>query len=173
ELELASPSVRTRFVDFDRDRLTAEAFGVTHYGTVVVRGLGDRVDVSERDVFRRRGGMPPSTDFLGEGAVARAISKVLSQDARAVYLLEGHGEKRMTQRGPQGVHELVTLLEREGFDVSSLDLLRDAQGGVPRVPDDAEAVLVIGPTAPLTPEEDQVLREYLAEGGGLGVFLDP
>ena len=37
QLDDAGPAVRTRFVDFDRDRLTAEQLGVDQYGTVVVQ----------------------------------------------------------------------------------------------------------------------------------------
>lgn len=173
ELELASDRVQTRFVDFDQDRLTAEELGVSRYGTVVVEGADDRVDISDRDLFRRRRGEQQGVDFLGEPAVTRAITQVMSDEPRKLYLLEGHGEIRLSTSGPRGLGVLVGLLENQGWTVEELNLLRSAEGGPPLVPEDASVVAMVGPTAQLSPPEASALGEYLARGGALGVFVDP
>jgi ABC-type uncharacterized transport system involved in gliding motility auxiliary subunit len=173
ELELASPRVETRFVDFDQDRLTAESLGVSRYGTVVVEGRGDRVDIVDRDLFRRRG-KDQGFDFLGEPIVAKALTQVVSDSARRVYFLEGHGEKRLGATGPDGFAGLSTLLQNQGWSVESLNLLRDAETGTPpTVPEEASAVVMVGPTGPLSSQEELALREFVARGGHLGVFVDP
>lgn len=175
ELEYRSDNVTTRFVDFDAERLSAEALGVTRYGTVVVQGGSQRIDLVDREIFRNSGkGADRQLEFLGETAVARAISQVLAEDARNVYLLAGHGEKKLEGGGPDGVALLATMLGNQGYDVAELDMLRDReQQGPPAVPGDADAVLVIGPTAPLTPEEDAAIEAYLQRGGRVGYFVDP
>ncbi|HHO50291.1 MAG TPA: hypothetical protein ENK18_05320 [Deltaproteobacteria bacterium] len=175
ELEHASDRVQTRFVDFDRERLTAESFGVERYGTVVIEGRGDRVDLIEREVFRARG---PKGDreleFLGEAAISAAIRQVLSDRAHTVYLLSGHGEREIYDRGLGELKGLAQLIDDQGWTARTLDLLRDAGSDTPpTIPEDASAVLLLGPRAPVTPIEEEVLRDYLGRGGSLGVFVDP
>ncbi len=125
ELEHASDHVQTRFVDFDRERLTAESFGVERYGTVVIEGRGDRVDLIEREVFRARG---PKGDreleFLGEAAISAAIRQVLSDRAHTVYLLSGHGEREIYDRGLGELKGLAQLIDDQGWTARTLDLLR-------------------------------------------------
>ena len=86
-----------RFVDFDRERLSAEALGVTEYGTVVVQRGEQRVDLADRELFRRVGkGADQRLEFLGEAAINRAFSQLMSDTRRVVYALVGHGAARAT-----------------------------------------------------------------------------
>lgn len=176
EVEYSSPMVSTRFVDFDKERLVAESWGVSSYGTVVVQleGGSDRVDIVEREVFRRKGrGADRSVEFLGEASVTRAILQLLATEGRSVYLLQGHGERRLTDTSGAGLSELAKLLENQGWSVDELDLVRDADGGPMAVPADADAVLMAGPRTPLMPEEEAALRSFVADGGRVGFFVDP
>lgn len=175
ELEHASPQIETRFVDFDRERLTAESFGVERYGTVVIEGRGDRVDLIEREVFRARG---PKGDreleFLGEAAIGAAIRQIMSDRSHTIYLLSGHGERQIYDRGLGELEGLAQLIDDQGWTARTLDLLRDAGPDTPpTIPEDASAVLLLGPRAPITPVEEEALRDYLGRGGSLGVFVDP
>jgi hypothetical protein len=171
EIALRTDAIEIQFVDFDADRLTAERLGVSRYGTVVVEGPDDRVDISDRDLFRRN--KEKGWDFVGEPVVARAVHQVLTSSRRVVYLLQGHGERTVDATGPRGLGAWIGLLENHGFEVSPLDLLRDAEGAAPAIPEDTHAVLIVGATAPLAPVEEEALVEYLGRGGRLGVFIDP
>ena len=175
ELEHASARVSTRFVDFDRERLVAESFGVDRYGTIVVEARGDRVDLNEREVFRGRGAKKEGRlDFLGEEAVAAAVRQVLRDRSLVLYLLAGHGERTRFDRGIGELEELARLTDSQGWTARTLDLLRDAPPDTPpAVPSDAAAVLIVGPQAPLAPPEQQALTAYLGRGGSLAVFLEP
>lgn len=172
ELEARSSNVTTQFVDFDADRLTVEQMRVQRYGTVVVEARGDRVDVAERDLFKISGRKDDRrVEFLGEGALAKAIAQVNSGKRRVVYLSAGHGEPRLGSGG--GVESLVHLLENQGLVVQALELLGErGRTGKMEVPTDAAAVLVIGPTAPFLPEEDRALAAYVGAGGAVGYFVD-
>lgn len=170
--EQASPRIRTTFVDFDRDRLTAERMGVDRYGTVVLEARGDRVDLADRELFRRSGSRDARTvDFVGEAALAAALEQLLAADSRTVYALTGHGEKVPFDRGLGDLHGLAGVLDGLGLRTRTLDLL--GQEGPPEVPADAAAVLVIGPTAPLPPVEQDALRAYLRDGGGVAICVEP
>lgn len=169
-----SNRVEVRFVDLDRDRRAAERLGVDRYGTLVVETLGDRVDVTDRHLFGRAGsGDGESLAFHGEAVIVGAIAQILDEGTGVVYVLQGHGERRSYDRGLGDLRQLGEILRQQGLTVRGLDLLRDAMGRAPAVPTDAAAVLVIGPKAPLAPVEEEALRAYLAEGGSLGVFVDP
>src|SRR5262249_40910575 len=148
ELAYHSKHVRTKFVDFDADRMTAEKLGVSQYGTIVVQTTKDRVDLRDRDVFHRKGKKDDiQLDFFGEAQVTKAMSQLLSATPRVVYTLVGHGEKRFdTNLDPQGdLKALHQLLQNQGYTCQPLDLLRgkeeDAGSKPPAVPDDANAVL--------------------------------
>jgi hypothetical protein len=174
ELDYASPFIETRFVDFDKERLTAEQLSVTEYGHWVVRRGDERVDLKARELFRSQGrGADKELQFLGEAAFNRATSQILSDRRKTLYVLGGHGEKSLGA-GPDGLGDLSTLLDQENYELKALDLLRDRdQSGVPMVPSDASAVFVLGPTGPLTPGEDDALVAYVASGGAMVVAVDP
>lgn len=175
KLDAASELVTTSFVDFDRDRLTAEQLGVDRYGTVVVQAGRDRVDVGERDVFRAKGPVGHrDVTFVGEPAIAAAIRQVLSERVRTVVLLGGHGEDEIYDRGLGELRQLAARLDGQGLAVRTVDLLRDAPPGQPpRIPDDAAAVIVLGASVPLADAELNALRSWLGQGGAVGLFYDP
>lgn len=175
EFALRTPHVKTAFVDLDVERQVAEGKGVDRYGTVVVEGRGERIDVVDRELFRTRGKRPDrQVEFIGEGALSRAIAQVLADDPRRAYLLVGHGERRRDGGGAGGVSLFASLLVAQGWDVAELDMLRGKDViGPPSVPDDADVLLIVGPTGPLTPEEDVAVGAYLQRGGRVGYFVDP
>lgn len=174
-LEQASDRVETRFVDLDRDRLTAERLAVDRYGTLVVESGGERVDVGERDLFRGSGPKGRrEVAFVGEPAIAAAIRQVVHPVTRVVYFLAGHGEVAPFDRGLGELHGLADRVDEQGWVARTLDLQRDVDAGrAPSVPDDAAAVVAIGPRAALGAPEEQALRGYLGRGGGVGWFVDP
>ncbi len=165
DLDRASPAIRTRFADLDRDRLLAERLSVSRYGTVVVRAGPARVDLEQRALFTPR--------FRGEGLVAAAARQVLSGRVRVVYFLAGHGERLPYDRGTGELRVLASLLADQGWTVRALDLLRDDPGEAPEVPSDADVVVAVGPRAELSAAEDAAMRAFLARGGALGWVGEP
>ncbi len=109
--------------------------------------------------------------------VQKALLK-LAREKRTVYLTSGHGELGEpglpgppdAARERPGVATFKKLCESLGLNVKTLTL---AQGLGSRVPDDATAVLALGPTMPLLPEEQDSLVRYLATGGRLLLAVDP
>ncbi len=174
EIDLRSNVVETHLVDFDRERLTAEALGVRDYATVVIQRGDERVDIRQRDLFRNQGkGADRSVAFLGEGAFNAALSQLMSSTRRVVYTLRGHGELDPEDAGPGGLSALQEALEQEHYDLEPLDLVRDTEPGLPpHVPDDAAAVLLARPRATLTDTEQDALGVWFSSGGRLLVLLD-
>ncbi len=175
ELDYHSTFVKTDLVNFDRERLTAEALGVSNYGHLVIQRGEDRVDMKDRDLFRRKGkGAERKLEFLGEAAFARAASQLLDKRKKRVLALRGHGELDPEDRDPDGLSELARLLEQENYELEPLDLFRDREGGeAPVIPPDASAVLLAGSMAAMTAPEEDALVAYVARGGALMIWVDP
>ncbi len=169
-----SSVVSWRYVDFDRERLTAEKLSVTEYGHIVIQRGADRTDLRNRDLFRRVGrGKQRRQQFIGEAALGRAFSQLHTPKRRVVYVLQGHGELNPEDRSASGLSDLVDVLDGERYDVETLDLLAtDRTGQAPKVPDDAAVVFLPRPTSALAPHETDALIAYLGRGGGLWVAAD-
>lgn len=174
ELDYNSAVVETRFVDFDRERLTAEKLGVTDYGSVIVQRGERRVDLKDRDLFRRSGKVEDRRiEFLGEAAVNRAFSQLMSDTRRVIYVLVGHGELDPEGRDPDGLADLARALDQENYEVKKLDLVRDREDAAPRVPDDAAAVVIARPRVAIPALEEDLLLAYLGTGGALLFAVEP
>ncbi len=97
--------------------------------------------------------------------IARAIKALLDDEGRRkVGYLLGHGEPDLLNgQGP-----VATLRDRilEGYELVPLHL-----GGDEGVPEDVDAVLVIGPQSAVTPREQYQLDQALMAGKPLAFFL--
>lgn len=174
ELDFASQRVEVRFVDFDRDRLTAEKLGVTEYSTVVVQRGQGRVDIKDREMFKRVGKAEERhLEFTGESAINRSFAQLMADNKRIVYALVGHGELDPDSRDPGGLSELVGALDQDDYELKRLDLVRQRDMPVPRVPDDASALLVLRPKVPIPTLEEDLILAYLSTGGPVAMAVDP
>lgn len=173
-LDADSQVVSWRLMDFDRERLTAEKLSVTEYGHIVLQRGDVRVDISDRELFRRVGTGPDKRlEFVGEAAISRGFSQIMAPSQRVAYLLTGHGELDAEKSGPDGLSELAGLLDRERYEVRPLDLLRtDREGALPTIPEDAAVVVVARPTQALTAAEEDALLGWIGRGGALLLAVD-
>ncbi len=174
ELDYGSAVVEVAFVDFDRDRLTAEKLGVTEYSSVVVQRGDARVDIKDRELFKRVGkGADRQLEFTGEATLNRAFAQLMADHKRVVYALVGHGELDPESREPGGLSDLVGAVDQDDYELKRLDLVRQRDMPVPRVPDDAAALLVLRPKVPIPVLEEDLLLAYLAGGGSMLFSVDP
>lgn len=108
--------------------------------------------------------------FKGESVFTSAILEVAAQEPLKLYFTAGHGEMRPgSVDALRGLSDMSNFLKQRNYSWEALDLLK-----TPDVPDDAAAVLIVGPQSALMPIEVQKLREYLEAGNSrLIVLLDP
>jgi ABC-type transport system involved in multi-copper enzyme maturation permease subunit len=113
----------------------------------------------------------PAVEFRGEQLFAAALERLLDRRSSSVgYTLVGHAEldpEEHDQASPRGLGLLKASLASEGCDLRSLDLSAE-----PRVPADADFVLIAGPRVPLSAPIRQRLEEYLRHGGRALFLLD-
>lgn len=99
----------------------------------------------------------------------------LLRERRNLYLTIGHGEINDDQRGGEKqkgreAQILKQLLGKQNYTTKDLG---PAQGLATDVPDDADIVMIVGPTQPFAPEEIAALDRYAKKGGKLLMALDP
>ncbi len=154
-----SPRFKVEFADPTARPDLVEKLGVSpeNLGRGLVRvAIGDEaVELSELD----------------EEKLTNALVKLTRQGAKKVYFVEGHGERAITgegAEGKEGFSRAAEALRNENYQVEGLVLGRSGD-----VPEDADVVVVAGPTRTTPDEEREALDRYLARGGAVAVLLDP
>ena len=140
------------FVDPDRNPGEASRLGMTRVGVLVFE-QGDRT---------------AEAPFADERNLTGALVRVLAGEPRKAYFLTGHGEREINDFSGTGFSQARELLSRSNFEVETLNLLEEAS-----VPEDADLVIIAGPTVQYTDPEVEALKEYLDGGGSLLVLSDP
>lgn len=91
--------------------------------------------------------------YDGEGQLTSAISYVTGDNQPKVYVITGHGESSLDS-------SFQSALEKMNIAVEELTLLQQDA-----VPDDAEAIIINGPTADFSADDAAKISTYLSGGG--------
>ena len=136
-------------------------------------------------IILARGSVTNTINIGTDLEAARPKLKTLDRDVKeqllklarshlTAYLTVGHGELNDAAKGKEDAARSAsiarTLLQKQNFNLKDLGL---AQGLASEVPDDADVVLVLGPSDPFSPEELATLRRYADRGGHLFIALEP
>jgi ABC-type uncharacterized transport system involved in gliding motility auxiliary subunit len=141
-----------KFVDPDLDPIAAREAGITGDGKIMLQ-MGETREIAS---------------YASETEITRALIRLISPEARAVYFLEGHGEPTLDASGEMNFSTAKSTLESKNYTVNSLNLLVTN-----KIPEDALAVIIGGPKKPLTDSEVDLLKKYVDAGGSLVVMEDP
>jgi ABC-type uncharacterized transport system involved in gliding motility auxiliary subunit len=175
----ASDRVSVRFIDPNVRPDLVEAHGLDE--AELARGL-------VLATWARAGaeGVAQETDAATDGIritqfnefeITNALAKLSDRANRKVYFLGGHNERAWQPQEGEGeakpardsLDQAAAALRKISVDVAPLLLATDDEG----VPEDADALIVAGPTRPLFDHEIEMLERYLAAGGALMVMIDP
>jgi ABC-type uncharacterized transport system involved in gliding motility auxiliary subunit len=153
-----SRNVTFRFIDPEKDPQEADRFGITRPG-VLAASCGAETAV----------GSGNASGTFSEGEITSLILKVTRPGGKRLYAITGHGEPEVSDlETAAGLGGVATILKDDNVEIRPLFLAAAA-----KVPDDAAAVLLVGPVKPLIPHELDALRTYLARGGRLFAMIDP
>ncbi|GAC1325833.1 MAG: hypothetical protein NVSMB2_24600 [Chloroflexota bacterium] len=143
--------ITSDLIDPDQRPGDARAAGITSVPTIVYQ-MGDKKQQStgttERDV-------------------STALVKLV-RPAKKMYFTVGHGERSLDGSGAQDYSQLKTGLEQDNYTVAPLTLATTRA-----VPDDADEIVIAGPTNPFLTEEKDALRAYVDGGGKVIVMVGP
>jgi hypothetical protein len=129
-----------------------DRFGIAASNTVVLQ-LGSRFETVERPL---------------ESTLYEALYRLRSQQNGVLGVLRGEGEGDITSDRELGFSGLATALETEGYQVRSL-----VTASLSEIPEDVNAVLLLGPRRALLPGSVAMLERYLERGGRLIALLEP
>jgi len=107
-------------------------------------------------------------DFDHEQRFTQALMRLGQSRGKTIYFTQGHGERSPEQLSAQGLSELKKALEGEGFKVQNLSLRHGLE-----MPQQAAAIIVAGPQTAFDASEIEKLGSYLANGGQVGIALEP
>jgi ABC-type uncharacterized transport system involved in gliding motility auxiliary subunit len=109
-----------------------------------------------------------------EPEITNALIRAQSQERKKIYFTGGHSEKSLEDTSPaNGLSVIASRLAESTYDSETLVIARSAIEGEIRIPADADAVVVAGPTSDFLPEEIEALDRYLRGGGTAVVLVDP
>ncbi len=141
-----------RFVDPNSDPVLARQYGITGDGKIVLT----------------MGKANETASFAGESELTQAMIRLISPQARTVYFLTGHGEPDINGSENTSLSRARQTLESKNYTVKALNLAAEN-----KIPEDAKAIIVVGPTNPLLDQELTLIKAYLAKGGSLILLEDP
>ncbi len=115
----------------------------------------------------------PKLKTLDRDFQAKLLKLVRSR--RTAYLTVGHGEVSDAEAASphnngRSSRIVRLLLQRQNYLVKNLGL---SEGLASNVPEDADLVVILGPSQPFAPEEIASLERYVKRGGHLLMALDP
>ncbi len=148
-----SRRVSATYYDLDREPNEATRLNVTEYGTVVVAS-GDRSELA--------GG-------VREEDITNAMIRLLKEEAKVVYFLQGHGERQIDSTERRGYSEVKTAVEEINYEVRTLSLLEET----PTIPGDASVLVVAAPQTEFLDPEIAAIKEYMMKGGRVFFLISP
>ena len=171
--QIQSANLEVAYVDQALESELAKELKVQKNGTIAfVRGSDEDQQIQRIRIGEELSKAERKLKKL-DAEVSKALLK-LAADPRQAYITVGHGE--MYWKKSAGVLPARTIqtvrdeLKRLNFKVTELGA---AQGLASEVPEDADLVLVMGPTEAFMDEELAALDVYRSGGGALFVALDP
>ena len=160
-----SNKITIDYIDPDRDPAKAQAYTKDNQtlqkGDIVVAS-GEKFQIIKSYNLLNYSSSTYSPESLAvEQRVTSAIMFVSGAEAPVIYVLEGHGEMDLG-------YNVTNKMELENFTINSLNLVTTKE-----IPEDADVLLINGPSKDLLEEEEKLIRDYLSEGGNAVFLMDP
>lgn len=160
--------IKLEWFDKDMNPAKAEEFKVSQNGQIVLDQGGKKSRINTGTTLAKAKKTVKELDKEFQKSFLE-----LTSDRKTVYFTRGHGE--FSWIGDTGENALRSLRLLEAFlkqQNYTTKLFGVSDGSATAVPDDASAVVIVGPTDPFSKEEIDALRAYMDRGGNLMVFMD-
>ncbi len=104
------------------------------------------------------------TKWLGESVISDAIMELVFERTK-LYSTGGHGERSIAEE----LRTVREALQGQNIEVAETPLTLRSES---RVPEDCDVLVILDPQAPFSPEEAEIIREFLERGKTLFCALD-
>ncbi|MFS4460907.1 GldG family protein [Bdellovibrio sp. HCB2-146] len=126
------------------------------------------VDKGSGVVFMDYKGRRTRVEKIDEQEFTSALVKVTREKNKTIYFTVGHGEMSLDEaKEGLGLKSLKTLLESSRYTVLPLPLSQN-----PKIPADADVIVIAGAIQGFQPFEITALEEYLKSGGSLFLAIE-
>ncbi len=156
EYAFDSGNISYEFVDPDEKPQIARQYQVSKYNTIIVEA-GAKKEIIEE---------------LTEAKLTNAIMKVTRDVEKTVYFLTGHGERSISADGVESYKLAAEAIKTENYLVKELNLVRQISSGK-GIPDSCTVLVIVSPKSNLFPQEVELIKKYIDDGGKSLILLDP
>jgi ABC-type uncharacterized transport system involved in gliding motility auxiliary subunit len=157
-----SPNFSFEFVDPDANPALAKKFDIKNSNQS--RDVHLELPSKNRKVFVQS--LSPQQP-ISESRLVSSLLQIESDRKPRIYFTQGHGERSLDP-GEKNYGEAFKLLQDKNFEVLPLNLAQTL-----KVPIDAAAVVLAGPSKPFFDAELKAIQDYLDQSGNLMVLIDP
>ncbi|MGD2117104.1 MAG: Gldg family protein [Chromatiales bacterium] len=140
------PRLTIQLVDPQLHPEASRTLGIRRNGEILVR-YNDRQQLVKQ---------------LTQQQITETIRHLQQRDQGWIINLQGHGEADLLDNGPHGLSLLTKNLQARGYLLQNYDLARFGQ-----LPNNTRLVMIAAAEDDLQPVEQQLLQQYLNEGGNL------
>ncbi|MBZ0306810.1 MAG: Gldg family protein [Anaerolineae bacterium] len=158
-------SVELQYIDPAEDPIAARTYGYD--------GLENKVDAIFA-TFVTDEGMPDivSVQYIGaadERAISTTLLKMLSAGTGKFYFTQGHNELSITSQADTGILRAARVLDSVlRIQLAEINLLTAES-----IPEDATALVIVGPSSMFDEKEVQLIESYVEGGGRLVILANP
>lgn len=147
-----TPNMKLEFVEVNERPDLTEEYGVTKGSGVIFLDYKGRRNRVEK---------------IDEQEVTSALVKVTREKDKNIYFVVGHGERDLEDaKEALGLNALKVMLENNRYTVKPIATNLNA-----KIPDDADVVMIVGPSQKFLDYEIKGLEDYLQRGGSLLLAL--
>ncbi len=157
----SGPRIEYSIVDPEQQPTLAEKFEIQRLGQAVLESQGKRETVDLLDFNGR-------WQADNEERLTNALIKVTRETEKAIYFLQGHGERDIEDSREEGFARVAEELRKQNYRVEKLNL-----GQQDEIPGDADVIISAGPQVKFLESEVEHLRGFLERGGNLLLLVDP
>ena len=157
-----SPNFSFEFVDPDANPALAKKFDIKNSNES--RDVHLELPSKNRKVFVQS--LSPQQP-ISESRLVSSLLQIESDRKPRIYFTQGHGERSLDP-GEKNYGEAFKLLQDKNFEVLPLNLAQTL-----KVPIDAAAVVLAGPSKPFFDAELKAIQDYLDQSGNLMILIDP
>ncbi len=158
----ASDKVKIDYIEMNSNPKTTADFGANRpVGEVFIDYKGQKNRI-ESQFLGSQGQKFNEQDFTN------AIIKVTRKEKKIIYIVEGDEERNIEdEKNQRGVSSFVQLLEKNSYLVKKINLVKATA-----IPEEANALVILGPQSALEKFQIDAITKYLSNGGSLFLTLD-
>lgn len=159
KMRFENDKVKVEIYDPDKRPDLKKQYNVSSLGDVVMLYEGKQKLISVLNLLQPE---------EAEEAIINNIFVLTANNGKAIYFTIGHNEMDINSEDQEGLAHLKKSLADLNYEVKTINLLE-----TPKIPDDAQIVIIAGPKLSIYDGEVQALTDYAKKGGHLLVMADP